>query len=413
MKPLLIRLFSTFIIIGMVGFSSVQNIPVLYIIGDSTASDYSSSLYPRTGWGTTLDRHLNSDSVQVDNRALSGRSSKSFYEESGAWNKVIADLKAGDFLIIQFGHNDEKSNDLTRYTIPYSTYQEYLKKYIDEARAKGAFPILATSINRNSWTGTSIKDTHGDYPPAMRALAIEENVPLVDAFALTKTLFESLGQNYTTNEIFLNLAPGAFSNYPNGNSDNTHLQENGADTVSALVANTLSELSQTFNYLSPFDNGKPIIVSKFQLSLSALPAEGGTVTGNGEYEEGISTELAALAADGYEFLNWTENGQILGFDNPITITIADNRDIVANFQEVNILSVEDESFSININNGQISIKSKSIIDHLIIMDLSGRKLFETDHQNNVGIPTDRWNAGVYCIKWESLGKYGCDKFIVK
>jgi len=143
-------------------------------------------------------------------------------------------LKAGDFVLIQFGHNDEKSDDPLRFTDPFNTFQQYLTTYIDDARARGATPILLTPINRNNWSGATLSDTHGQYPEAMRQLAAARSVPLVDATLLTKTYFERIGPAATA-QLFLILAPGQFPNYPNGNSDNTHLQETGARTIAQLV----------------------------------------------------------------------------------------------------------------------------------------------------------------------------------
>lgn len=258
--------FKYFIIIALLcGLVNAQT-PTLFLIGDSTCSDYSSSYYPRTGWGTKISDYFDNNIVQFDNRALSGRSSKSFYDE-GSWAGVLYNIKSGDFLIIQFGHNDEKTTDALRYTDPYTTYQEYLKKYIDEARAKGAYPILATSIYRNYWNGDGVtmNDSHGDYPPAMRALATQENVPLVDAHVLSKTLFESLGKDYCTNQVFMNIAIGEYpTNYPNGRSDNTHLRENGANKISKVIADELSSLSNTYSYLSVFSN--VLGVNNFELN---------------------------------------------------------------------------------------------------------------------------------------------------
>lgn len=175
--------------------------------------------------------------AHVTDAALSGRSSKSFYEE-GAWAAVEVQLRAGDFVLIQFAHNDEKSEDPTRYTDPESTYPEFLTRYVQETRAKGATPILLTPINRNNWSDGEIADTHGAYPDAMRALATREQVALVDATSLTKAHFERLGQA-ETNELFMNLPAGAYPNYPNGNEDNTHLKEAGARVVLQLVISDL------------------------------------------------------------------------------------------------------------------------------------------------------------------------------
>jgi len=205
----------------------------VYVIGDSTASVYASDLFPRMGWGQPLGELFGKACAVVSDKALSGRSSKSFYDE-GAWTPVRAALKSGDYVLIQFGHNDEKSDEPTLYTEPQTTYKQYLTKYVDEARAKQAIPVLLTSINRNSWSGATLKDTHGAYPPAMRELAAALKVDLIDMTALSKQYFERLGQTETT-KLFLNLAAGQFPNYPNGNTDNTHFQESGARKIGQLA----------------------------------------------------------------------------------------------------------------------------------------------------------------------------------
>lgn len=205
----------------------------VHVIGDSTASIYGSDLYPRTGWGQVLGDYYAPACAVVNDKALSGRSSKSFYDE-GAWMPVRGALVEGDFVLIQFGHNDEKSDDPTRYTDPQTTFKQYLTTYITDTRTRNATPVLLTPINRNNWNGATLKDTHGDYPTAIRELAGDLDVALIDLTALTKTYFESLGPA-TTSDLFMNLDPGEFPNYPDGNSDNTHLREAGARVVAELL----------------------------------------------------------------------------------------------------------------------------------------------------------------------------------
>jgi lysophospholipase L1-like esterase len=207
--------------------------PAIYVIGDSTASVYTSDLYPRMGWAQPLQEFFAAACATVHDEALSGRSSKSFYDE-GAWTPVKNALRAGDFVLIQFGHNDEKADDSARYTDPKTTYPMYLSKYIDDTLAAGATPILLTSIERNSWSGGQLKATHGAYPQAVRELAAQRTLTLVDMTKLTHDYFEKLGQAATT-KLFLNLAPGESPNYPNGNSDDTHLQDKGAHVVAEIA----------------------------------------------------------------------------------------------------------------------------------------------------------------------------------
>lgn len=215
----------------------------IHLIGDSTVCNYSSTYYPRTGWGQVLGSSFKT-TIAINNKALSGRSSKSFYDE-GAWTPVKNALKSGDYVFIQFGHNDEKSADATRYTDPYTTYQQYLTIYINDARAKGAIPILVTPVERNSWSNGTVKATHGNYPDAMRKLATAKAVPLVDLTALSTAKYISLGQTYTTNSVFMNLAAGQYPNYPSGNTDNTHFQQNGANIIARLVVDAIRTSSNS------------------------------------------------------------------------------------------------------------------------------------------------------------------------
>jgi len=213
--------------------SAGSQTPTVYVIGDSTASVYGSDLYPRMGWAQPMQDYFAPACATIQDKALSGRSSKSFYDE-GAWTPIRSALRAGDFVLIQFGHNDEKTDDAARGTDPFTTFQQYLSIYLDDTQAKGATPILLTPINRNNWSGGVLKDTHGDYPAAMRQLAQTRKVSLVDATALTKTYFERIGQAATT-LLFMDLAAGQFPNYPSGNTDNTHLQETGARAIAQMV----------------------------------------------------------------------------------------------------------------------------------------------------------------------------------
>lgn len=212
----------------------------VYLAGDSTVADYSSSRAPRTGWGQELNRFFD-DNIVVINEAIPGRSSKSFIDE-GRLDSILNQIEKGDYLFIQFGHNDEKKWDPTRYTKPYSTYKSYLKQYIDGARAKKAIPVLVTPVERRSFTVEGIAgDTHGDYPAAMKELGTEENVPVINLSEKSKALFQELGPE-RTKDIFLWLNARESVNYPNGVQDNTHFQKAGAEEISRLVVEGIDEL---------------------------------------------------------------------------------------------------------------------------------------------------------------------------
>ncbi|MBO1335257.1 rhamnogalacturonan acetylesterase [Streptomyces sp. VRA16 Mangrove soil] len=200
----------------------------LYVAGDSTAAQKYVDAEPETGWGMALPFFL-ADRIEVANHAVNGRSSKSFVDE-GRLDAVLATIRPGDFMLIQFAHNDEKRADPTRYTEPWSTYQQYLKLYIDGARAKGARPVLATSVERRKFDadGNAVP-THGDYPAAMRALAEEEGVALLDVEALSLALWQRLGVEETK----------VYFNWTATEQDNTHFNPPGAIAVARLVAREL------------------------------------------------------------------------------------------------------------------------------------------------------------------------------
>ena len=213
-------------------------ISTLYVIGDSTAAAYPHERYPLTGWAQVLPYYFDTSRIHLEDRARSGRSSKSYWDE-GAWTPIREALQPGDFVFIQFGHNDEKKDDPNRYTDPATTYPEYLKRYVDDTRAAGAQPVLLTPVNRNAWTSPrELKDSHGAYPAAVRSLARREGVPLIDLHALTRRYYERLGPMRAA-RLFMNLKPGQYPNYPGGKKDNTHLQDRGAYAISALAVQAI------------------------------------------------------------------------------------------------------------------------------------------------------------------------------
>lgn len=147
----------------------------IYMVGDSTMSVKKPEVAPETGWGMVLSAFFD-DAVIIKNHAKNGRSTKSFIVE-GRWINVLDSLTQGDFVLIQFGHNDQKHNSPERYTKPYGDYYRNLKKFVVESRQKGATPILLTSIVRRKFSEDGqLIDTHGDYPKAMRKVAENLNV---------------------------------------------------------------------------------------------------------------------------------------------------------------------------------------------------------------------------------------------
>lgn len=209
--------------------AGVRRNRTLYIAGDSTAAQKYSTEAPETGWGMALPFFLRKDRPVADH-AVNGRSSKSFVDE-GRLDVILAAIRPGDVLLVQFAHNDEKSADPTRYTEPWTTYQEYLRLYVDGARGRGARPVLATPVERRRFDADgNALPTHGDYPAAMRALAREERVALLDIEALSLALWQRLGVEETK----------VYFNWTGTEQDNTHFNPPGAIAVARLVARELA-----------------------------------------------------------------------------------------------------------------------------------------------------------------------------
>ncbi|MDQ0228003.1 rhamnogalacturonan acetylesterase [Metabacillus niabensis] len=208
----------------------------IYLAGDSTVANCPEHEAPMAGWGQVFQSFFN-DHVVVHNEAMGGRSSNSFIEE-GRLKSILERIQEGDYLFIQFGHNDQKSYG----TEPFTTYQISLQKYINGAREKNAIPILLTSVHRRKFNELGeIENTLGEYPNAMIDLAKKLDVPLIDLWKKTKLLYETLGVE-KSKELFTIFPPNVEPNYPEGIEDNTHFSINGATKVAQLVIEGISEL---------------------------------------------------------------------------------------------------------------------------------------------------------------------------
>ena len=210
----------------------------IWLCGDSTMSIKEKKTYPETGWGMPFVYFWDS-TVNIENLAKNGRSTSSFRNE-GIWKKVLDGAKEGDYVFIQFGHNDEVPTKKT-----YTTETEFknnLKQYIVEARSKKSIPVLLTPMARRSFDSTSgkIKGTHDVYAQIIRDLAKEENVVLFDMDRITQQLYQTLGVE-NSKLLFLHLKRGEHPNYPDGKEDNTHFSELGARLVAQAV---LSEIKK-------------------------------------------------------------------------------------------------------------------------------------------------------------------------
>ena len=211
----------------------------VYLIGDSTMADKPTpETNPERGWGQVLPRFFD-DHVAIHNHAVNGRSTKSFIDE-GKWSAVEPGLEPGDYVFIQFGHNDEKVEDSARYAAPFTAYRKNLERFVAETRTKGATPVLFTPIVRRKFNAQgTLEDTHGSYPLVVRDVARELNVAFVDLQMLTEDLVRSAGAE-GSKKLYVWVAPGESKMYPEGRQDDTHLSVLGATEVARLAAQAIA-----------------------------------------------------------------------------------------------------------------------------------------------------------------------------
>jgi lysophospholipase L1-like esterase len=210
----------------------------VWLAGDSTMAQKQPDKRPETGWGEALQPCFDSSAVRIANRAMNGRSTRSFVAE-GRWKAIVDSMKAGDYVFIQFGHNDEKVGT-PNYSSP-DDYRRNLLRFVDEVRAHGGHPVLFTPVVRRRFEGTHLVDTHGAYPDAARAAAAEGTVPLVDMTRSSAALVEPLGPD-SSRALWLHLEPGENANYPAGVHDDTHFNPRGAERMAGLAVDAIRAL---------------------------------------------------------------------------------------------------------------------------------------------------------------------------
>lgn len=213
----------------------------IFWAADSTVQTNNITTYPQTGIGQVFPLYIK-DGITVVNHAKNGRSTKSFLDE-GRLQKIEEEIGAGDYLFIQFGHNDEKQEDPARYTEPFSTYMENLEIYINVARRHGAYPVLITPLERRCFLDEKHLGigAHSDYVAAMKQTAEKCNVPLVDLYSMSRSELKKAGEP-ASRKWYMYFEEGEYKNYPEGKTDNTHLRYDGAVMYAGLIARGLKEL---------------------------------------------------------------------------------------------------------------------------------------------------------------------------
>lgn len=265
-----------FALLLLSAFTSEKTITI-FMIGDSTMANKSLvGDNQERGWGHVLGGFFTEDIV-VDNHAMNGRSSKSFIDE-GRWDAVLNKMKPGDYVFIQFGHNDEKPKP-DRHTDPGTTFDANLKRFVEEARAKGGIPVLFNSIVRRNFRvnenavaeddfrrdklaeakeGNVLIDTHGKYLDSPRNVAKELDVPFVDMNKLTHDLVQGMGPE-ESKKLFMWIPENKYASCPKGRQDNTHLNVYGARTIARI---TVEAIAKEVPALAPFVRYYDFVVAK-------------------------------------------------------------------------------------------------------------------------------------------------------
>ncbi len=356
----------------------------IFLIGDSTMQDYSvrsnylTDYYPMTGWGEKLQSFLqsdslskiknilNADSVQVFNYAKGGRSTRLFWQE-GSWSQVESLLQPGDYVFIQFGHNDEAScTDYPDRCTSLDSFKIYLRWYVESSRTKGAIPLLLTPVNRDyPWSGGVLNNVHGEYPGAMKQVASELHVPLIDITQRSIDFFTSKGETHTTNHYFMVFPAGTYptykvtADYPNGSpsNDKTHFQTEGATEVARMVFEGLQDL--------------------VDVTIDVPCDTCGEVMGAGWYEKLFAKDVTVGAQPkrGWVFQEWS--GDFQSNDNPFTLPLDSNIHLTAGFTETNLTQY---TFATGIE-GSGTVTSEPF----------GNLIIENTSMTLNAVPEDNWN----------------------
>jgi lysophospholipase L1-like esterase len=219
--------------------ASAKDPITVYLAGDSTMAAKQPDKRPETGWGEMLQQHFDPAKVKIDNRAMNGRSTKTFISE-GRWQAIVDALKKGDYVFIQFGHNDEAKEKVERYTPP-AEYRANLLRFVADVRAKNAIPVLLTPVMRRRFDANGVfQDSHGEYPDIVRHVAMETKVALIDMHRKSEAVIKQYGPE-NSRQLFLQLKPGENPNYPNGIEDNTHFSPLGAGLMAQQAVNGIKE----------------------------------------------------------------------------------------------------------------------------------------------------------------------------
>jgi lysophospholipase L1-like esterase len=389
------------------------------IIGDSTVCNYAPSKYPQTGWGQVLGLFFNNGSVTINNKAIGGRSTRSFYQE-GRWTQIVPNLQNGEYVFIQFGHNDRDFSKKERYT-DTTDYKEYLRKYVKESRQKGAIPVLISPMNMNAWNGTTVREVFcegaNNYRGAMLNVANELSVPFIDLEKKSVAMQKRVGQNYSAKFIHLGLDAGEYPNFPDGVSDGTHFQEMGANFMAKFVCEGISELK------SDPDMAKLAAVLKPMYKITVMKNKSikGMVTENGNsFPEGVSITLKIKPGSGDQFNGWfDQSGKKVAATERYTFTMKSTDVVFSTDQLTNVIEMDPADRS----GMKIDFRSATFVINqpaatLVKFDLftiNGQTVFSKELRtgngtNVINVPVQNMSRGTYLLKMTIDGNVVTERF---
>jgi uncharacterized repeat protein (TIGR02543 family) len=354
---------------ALVSSVPAATIVTLWVFGDSTVKDYTgkqdacSTVLKIAGWGEYIMQYLKStnlpqlgtvfvaDSLVLDNRANGGRAARTFLTgtDQAVLKDAYAKMKAGDYMLIQFGHNDESvCADYPDRCTPIEDFKKYIRLYVDSVRSKKATPILVTPMVRNTWPeynthdnsdGSKTNQQVGNFSLAMQQVAKEKGVPSVDLTQRSIDFFNNAGDDATKYQYFRKVRTG--TTLPTGCSsinDATHFQPNGAKAMAQLVFEGLKSLRRI--QMTIRDTGKGTVVAtsngvKDKANKNFLSLTNDFKNGDGWYESDFNptVKIEAKPKTGYVFTGWS--GDATGTTNPMTLSMTKSYAITATFSSTN------------------------------------------------------------------------------
>lgn len=289
------------VILSMVFTPLIWAKVTIYMCGDSTMQDWNAGYYPKQGIGQNFGYFFDSGLATVKNHGAGGTAAETYYK-NGKWSPVVKALQKGDYVFIKFGINDRNYSS-------ESGYRTYMTKMINEAKAKGAYPIIVNPVRRSDYRGNkkdSIYDSYHNYPIIARELSKSLKTPIIDMDTLSRNYLISVGQFYALHYLNMVLDKGEYGNYGNGNNDNLHFQQNGAIAFGRILTEQLRvhsdpQVKKLADYLAP--------MYKVDVKVSPEGSDQAT-TISSYYPKGMTVTLKTTPKSGKKFLGWYDgNGK--------------------------------------------------------------------------------------------------------